>query len=95
MKDLRKIYNAKCTYLIADFSSLKDVHTVAKQLAEFDRDIDVLIHNAGLFMTKKTFTDDNLEMVFQTNYLSSFILNYYIKEKFIRQKQRPNNICKF
>ena len=76
------------------FFSFKHVHTVAKQLARIDRDIDVLIHNAGLFMTKKTFTD-NLEMVFQTNYLSSFILNYYIKEKFIKQKQWRNNICKF
>jgi NAD(P)-dependent dehydrogenase (short-subunit alcohol dehydrogenase family) len=58
---------------------------VAKKLAELDRDIDVLIHNAGVFLTKKTFTDDNLEQVFQTNYLSTFILNYYTKEKFIKQ----------
>ncbi len=51
-----------------------------------DRNIDVLIHNAGVHITKKTITADNLETVFQTNYLGSFILNYYIKEKFINQK---------
>jgi NAD(P)-dependent dehydrogenase (short-subunit alcohol dehydrogenase family) len=78
-------YGTRCTYLIADFSKLADVHAVAKQLATLDRNIDVLIHNAGVYVTKKTFTADNLEMVFQINYLSSFILNHYLKEKFINQ----------
>ena len=72
--------------MIADFSKLADVHAVGKQLAALDRNIDVLIHNAGVFVTKRTFTADNLEMVFQTNYLSSFILNYYLREKLINQK---------
>jgi len=79
-------YGTHCTYLIADFAKLADVHAVAKQLATLDRNIDVLIHNAGVFVTKKTFTADNVEMVFQVNYLSSFILNHYMKEKFIKQK---------
>ena len=83
---LKDLYNTKCTYKIADFSKLNEVHAVAKQLSELERNIDVLIHNAGIFMTKKAFTADNLEMVFQTNYLSTFILNYYIKEKLINQK---------
>jgi NAD(P)-dependent dehydrogenase (short-subunit alcohol dehydrogenase family) len=52
-----------------------------------DRNIDVLIHNAGLFLTKRTFTADNLEMVFQTNYLSTFILNHYLRENFIKQNK--------
>ena len=82
---LKSQYDAQCTYMIADFTKLAEVHDVAKQLAALDRNIDVLIHNAGVYVTKKTFTTDNLEMVFQTNYLSSFILNYYTKEKFINQ----------
>ncbi len=81
----RNTYKIDCSYLIADFTKLSDVQAVAKQLAELDRKIDVLIHNAGVFMTKRTLTSDNLEMVFQTNYLSTFIINYYIKEKLIQQ----------
>ena len=92
---LKSQYNAKCTYMIADFSKLTEIHAVAKQLSALDRNIDVLIHNAGVFVTKRTFTADNLEMVFQTNYLSSFILNYYIKRKIHQSKKRSNNICKF
>jgi NAD(P)-dependent dehydrogenase (short-subunit alcohol dehydrogenase family) len=82
---LKSQFNANCTYLIADFTKLTEIHDVAKQLSALDRYIDVLIHNAGVFITKKTFTANNLEMVFQINYLSSFILNYYIREKFINQ----------
>jgi len=85
-KTLKGQYNVECNYIIADFKQLADTHAVAKQLAELDRNIDVLIHNAGVYVTNKTFTTDNLEMVFQTNYLSTFILNYYTKEKFLNQK---------
>jgi len=78
-------YEVNCDHLIADFSRLSDVHAVAKKLSELDQNIDVLIHNAGLFATRKTLTNDNLEMVFQVDYLASFILNYYTKEKFTKQ----------
>jgi NAD(P)-dependent dehydrogenase (short-subunit alcohol dehydrogenase family) len=72
--------------LLADFSILAEVHAVAKQLASFDRNIDVLIHNAGVYVTKKAFTTDNLETMFQTNYLSTFILNFLTIDKFLNQK---------
>jgi len=78
-------YNTECTYLIADFTKLAEIHAVAKQLSALERNIDVLIHNSGVYVTKKTLTTNNLEMTFQTNYLSTFILNYYAKEKFINQ----------
>lgn len=82
---LNRYHPATCTYLIADFAKLADIHAAGKKLAALDRDIDVLIHNAGVYQTKKMFTEDHLEMVFQTNYLSTFILNSYIREKFILQ----------
>jgi NAD(P)-dependent dehydrogenase (short-subunit alcohol dehydrogenase family) len=83
---LQNEYPIKCSYFTADFSSLTEVHEVAKKLSTLDRTIDVLIHNAGVFVTKRTFTPDNLEMAFQVNYLSTFILNDYLKEKFRKQK---------
>lgn len=84
---LKNQYGAPCAYMIADFTKLADVHAVGRRLATLDEAIDVLIHNAGVYLTQKTFTTDNLEMVFQTNYLSTYILNYYVKEKFIKQKK--------
>ncbi|MEJ2486640.1 MAG: SDR family NAD(P)-dependent oxidoreductase [Anaerolineales bacterium] len=78
-------FDINCAYLTADFSRLSDIHAVAQQLSKSDANIDVLIHNAGVFMTKRTLTADNLEKVFQTNFLSTFILNYYLKDKLIQQ----------
>lgn len=78
---LKKNYGAICEYLIADFAKLSEIHSVGKQLAELNRKIDVLIHNAGVFITRRSLTEDNLEKVFQTNYLASFIINQHIKEK--------------
>lgn len=83
---LEKEFGVDCNYLVADFSRLKDIHSVAKQLSQLDQKIDVLIHNAGVYNTQKLFTEDNLETVFQTNYLSSFILNYSLREKLKNQQ---------
>jgi len=83
---LQRDYGAECSCLIADFSRLTDVHRVAKQLSVWHNPIDVLIHNVGVYVTKRTFTVDGLELVFQTNYLSSFILNHYIREKLRAQQ---------
>lgn len=82
---IKKQYDTKCSYWIADLSRLAEVHSVGKKLAALERDIDVLIHNAGVYNTRKIVTSDNLEAVFQTNYLSTFILNHYLKDKFIKQ----------
>ena len=82
---IEKDFRTKCTYLIADFTKLSDIHAAGKHLAELDSHIDVFIHNAGVYLTQRTVTADNLEMVFQVNYLASNVLNSYLKEKLIRQ----------
>ncbi len=85
--ELKTEFHIDCSYILADFTRLQEVHAVGKRLVELDRDIDVLMHNAGVYLTKKTFTGDGLEEVFQVNYLSSFILNYLLKEKLSAQAQ--------
>ena len=56
-------------------------------LAGLSEDIDILIHNAGVFNTKRRFTPDGMEEVFQVNYLASFIINYTVREKLKQQKK--------
>ena len=58
----------------------------ANMLASLDQDIAVIIHNAGVYNTKKTFTVDALEECFQVNYLASFIINFRLKEKLMDQE---------
>lgn len=82
---IKNQYGTKCAYWIADLSCLSEVHSLGEKLAALDRNIDVLIHNAGVYNTKRIITADNMEAVFQTNYLSTFILNHYLMDKFIKQ----------
>lgn len=82
---LKNEYNVNCNYILADFAKLSDIHSAAETLSNLHRSIDVLIHNAGVFHTARILTTDHLEAVFQVNYLSTFILNYSLREKFRNQ----------
>jgi short-subunit dehydrogenase len=80
-------FRVKCDYLIADLSNLDDVHRVGQELSRAGFTIDVLIHNAGVYLTKRESTSDGLEKVFMVHYLSSFIINYYLVGKFKAQEK--------
>lgn len=80
-KEIENEYSVNCDYLIADFSSIEDTKEVARKLLELEKPIDVLIHNAGTYLTKRQITPDGIEKVLMVNYLSSFIMNYILKEK--------------
>jgi retinol dehydrogenase 13 len=80
-------YGVKCDYKIADLSNLKDIYRVAEELAALNTPIDVLIHNAGIYLTKKELTPEGLEKVFVVHYLSSFIMNYRLIEKLKSQQK--------
>jgi len=78
---IRSTYQVECNYLIADFTHLDEVHKIADHLNYSDRQIDILINNAGVYCTTKTYTRDHLETVFCVNHLASFILTYKLMEK--------------
>lgn len=79
--EIRQEFQVECDYKIADFSRLTEVRKVGKEILYSDLDIDVLIHNAGIYSTKKIITEDGNELVFQIDYLGSFVLNYMLKDK--------------
>jgi retinol dehydrogenase-13 len=84
--EIESEFGVKCDYKIADLSILKDIHRVAHELLELNTPIDVLIHNAGVYLTKRELTHDGLEKVFVVQYLSSFIMNYILMDKLKSQE---------
>ncbi|MBY9016931.1 MAG: SDR family NAD(P)-dependent oxidoreductase [Candidatus Lokiarchaeota archaeon] len=80
-EEIRQDFDVECEYKIADFTRISDVQKLGYELLDSDIRIDVLIHNAGVYSTKKVFTEDNFELCFQVDYLGSFILNYILKDK--------------
>jgi retinol dehydrogenase-13 len=85
--EIESEFGVRCEYKIADLSNLQEVHHVADDLSKLNTQIDVLIHNAGVYLTKRELTPDGLEKVFMVQYLSSFIINYKLKDKLKAQEK--------
>jgi len=85
--EIESEFGVKCDYKIADLSNLRDIHRVADELLKLNTSIDILIHNAGNYLTKRELTPDGLEKVFVIQYLSSFILNFILMDKLKSQEK--------
>ncbi len=79
--ELEGEFGIRCRYIIADLSRLGDIFMAGRELARMETPIDVLIHNAGVYLTRRELTPEGLETVFVVHYLSSFILNYLLLDK--------------
>ncbi len=79
--EIESEYGVTCDYKIADLSNLQEVHQLAEELRNMITPIDVLIHNAGVYLTKREETSDGIEKVFMVQYLSSFIINFLLMDK--------------
>lgn len=89
--ELNERYGTPVETILADFSSMASTKACAAAILAMEKPIDIFIFNAGVYYTKKTFTADGLEVVFQVNYLSAFCLNYLLREK-IRRENRARII---
>lgn len=80
-EEIKAEYGVRCEYTIADLSRMEDVRRAGRELLELPVPMDVLIHNAGIYSTRRDLTAEGFEKVFVVNYLSSFVLNYMLREK--------------
>jgi short-subunit dehydrogenase len=86
-REIEGDFGVKCDYRIADLSNLSDIFRVSNELAQLNLPIDVIIHNAGVYLTKRELTANGLEKVFAVHYLSSFVINYLLMGKLKAQQQ--------
>ena len=86
-EEIKRDFGVECDFMLADFAHISEVKKVGEELANSDLNIDVFIHNAGVYFTEKTISDDGLEMIFQVDHLGSFILNYILKDKLKAQQK--------
>lgn len=86
-EELKERFSCRIQTLIVDYGSLEQVKRCADELLKIEKPIDILIHNAGVFHTKKHRSEDSIEMVFQVNHLGSFLLNYRLKERLKKENR--------
>ena len=85
-KELEHEFKAECDYILADLSNIQEIHRAADELRKIKAPIDVLIHNAGVFLKKRTVTQEGLETVYVVQYLASFIINVLLMDKLMSQE---------
>ncbi len=85
--EIESEFGVTCSFLIADLSKLNEVFRVARELAELEVPIDVLIHNAGIFLTHRELTAEGFDKVFAVHHLAPFILNHQLTDKLKAQKK--------
>ena len=86
-QEIEQEFGVRSEFRIADLSQLGDIGRVAEELKSLDTPIDVLIHNAGVYLTRREETPDGLEKVLVVHYLSSFMINYLLMEKLKTQEK--------
>jgi retinol dehydrogenase-14 len=74
----------------ADLGSLQEVRRLAHDIvAQYDR-LDVLINNAGIFMTSRVLSADGYEMTFAVNHLAPFLLTHMLLD--LLKKSAPSRV---
>ncbi len=72
--------NESIQYLLADFSDIQQVRSLAKSFIAKYSKLDVLVNNAGAFYNKRIETHYDIEMTFLVNYLAPFLLTNLLLE---------------
>jgi retinol dehydrogenase 14 len=61
-----------------DLSSLAAIRAAAPALLERHPRLDVLLHNAGVFMNERKLSPDGFELTFAVNHLAQFLLTHLL-----------------
>jgi NAD(P)-dependent dehydrogenase (short-subunit alcohol dehydrogenase family) len=65
----------------ADLSRLSDMKRVAREIADAEPEIDVLVNNAGALFNARKVTEDGLEMTFALNHMSYFVITNLLRPR--------------
>ncbi|MCI0571167.1 MAG: SDR family oxidoreductase [Myxococcaceae bacterium] len=61
---------------VADLSHREEVERLAREVSGTVGRLDVLVHNAGVFMRSRSLTPDGVELTFAVNHLAPFLLTH-------------------
>lgn len=78
---ISKSKNKEVDLFLVDFSSFKSVRNLAKKINSKYGKLDILINNAGTFFSELKYSEDKIELQFQVNYLSAFLLTKLLLNK--------------
>ena len=71
-----KSQNNAVNYVLVDLSSQQSIREAAKQIKQEFEKVDVLVNNAGTWISKLELTEDGVETQFAVNHLAYFLLTH-------------------
>ncbi|TDE27405.1 SDR family NAD(P)-dependent oxidoreductase [Actinomadura sp. 6K520] len=74
-------------FVPGDLSTLRTTRAAAAGIAGAVPVIDVLVHNAALWPSRRDLNEDGFEQAFFTNHLAPFLLNHLLEERLRRVVQ--------
>ncbi len=75
--------NPSIDSIVADLSSMAQVHQAAEEFKQKHQRLDVLVNNAGMYFSKRQESVDGYEMTFALNHLSYFLLTNLLMDRLI------------
>ena len=84
MRIIDETKNDDVSYLVADLSSQRDVHRLARQVKERTPQLDVLLNNAGAIFLSKQTSIDGFEMTFALNHMGYFLLTNLLLDQLMQ-----------
>src|SRR5437879_11936493 len=75
---IEKSGNKNVELIQADMSSQNSIHQLVNEFRARHEKLHLLINNAGVYLTKRSETEDGLESTFAVNYLGPFILTNHL-----------------
>jgi retinol dehydrogenase 12 len=73
--------------IVGDLASLRQVRDLAETFRARHQRLDVLVNNAGVFLPRRTETEDGFETTYQINYLSHFLLTHLLLDELKKSEQ--------
>src|ERR687896_1437129 len=71
----------RVSYLLADLSSQASIQQLANEFLDRYESLDILINNAGVFLSRRLITVDGIEYTFAVNHLAPFLLTNLLLER--------------
>lgn len=76
---LHELDGPRAELVVGDLADVAGVRDTAQALTEKCPEIDVLVHNAGVWPSRRQLNDDGVEQAFCTNHLAPFLLNHLLE----------------
>ncbi len=85
-REIAEEFAVPVDYVIADLMLLPDIQRVGQHLLSLEKPIDVLIHNAGVYLESRTENPAGLEVNLVVHYLCPLIINKMLIPKYRRDR---------